>query len=147
MGFENGAMPLLMVEQPPFTVPTPGYTPVEGETIPIRHPKAKDGLLERPAPGVNTTFDIVKRSAEKYGNEPAIGSRKLIKLHKETKKVPKTVDGKVVQVDKEWTFFELSDYSFRTYEEYETRVLQLGAGLRKIGLEPYDKLHIFAGTR
>lgn len=143
----TGPTPLHKVQTPPYTVEAAGAEPVEGETIPRRHPKAKDGLIERPAPGVYTTFDLLKRSAERYGDEPAIGSRKLIRTHKEKKKVLKVVDGKTTEVDKEWTYYELSDYSYRTYREYFSQVLQVGAGLRKLGLKPKDRLHIFATTR
>ncbi|KAK1759567.1 long-chain-fatty-acid--CoA ligase 1 [Echria macrotheca] len=141
-----GPTPLFFVQKPPFSVEVPGAQPVPGETIPRRNPKARDGLLRRPAPEVHTIFDLVKRSAERRGDEPAIGSRKLIRTHRETKKVPKTVDGKVVQVDKEWTFFELSNYSFLTYTEYFSQILQVGAGLRKLGLAPGNRVFIFATT-
>ncbi|KAL1840315.1 hypothetical protein VTJ49DRAFT_568 [Mycothermus thermophilus] len=138
--------PLQKVHKPPFTIEAPGYEPVEGETIPRRHPKAKDGLLERPAHDVNTTFDLLRRSARYYAHEPAIGSRKLLHTHKETKKVQKVVDGRTVEVDKEWTYYELSDYSYRTYHEYFTQVLQVGSGLRKLGLVPQNRMYIFATT-
>jgi long-chain acyl-CoA synthetase len=147
MSHLDGVMPLYMVQQPPFTVEAPGCRPVEGETIPRRHPKAKNGLFERPAEGVNTTFDLLRRSASKYAGEPAVGSRKLLHTHKELKKVTKVVDGQVTEVEKEWTYFELSDYSYVTFKEYETLVSQVGSGLRKLGLGPKDKLHIFAATR
>jgi long-chain acyl-CoA synthetase len=147
MSYLDGIMPLHMVQQPPFTVEAPQYKPVKGETIPRRHPKAKDGLFERPAEGVNTTFDLLKWSASKYAGEPAVGSRRLLHTHKELKKVSKVVDGQVTEVEKEWTYLELSDYAYMTYKDYETLVLQVGSGLRKLGLEPKDKLHIFASTR
>jgi len=143
----TGITPLYMVQAPPFTTEVPDYTPIEGESVPRRHPKAKNGLWERPAPDVFTTFDLLRRSADLYTNEPVVGSRKLIKTHKETTKVPKNEGGKVVQVDKEWTFFELSDYAYLTYLEYFTQTLQLGSGLRKLGLKPKDKVHLFASTR
>lgn len=146
MAYLKGIMPLHTVEKPPFTIEAPGYSPVKGETIPRRHPKAGDGLVERPAPEVATNFDLLKRSAEKYANEPAIGSRKLIKLHKELKKMPKVVDGQVTEVEKEWTLYELSDYSYLTYQEYETLVSQVASGLRKLGLSPHNKVHLFAAT-
>lgn len=142
-----GNVPLHFIQKPPFTVEDPNAPSIPGETKPIRHPKAKNGLIERPAPGVNTTLDLLTRSAELYGDESAIGSRKLIKLHKDVKKVPKVVDGETVMVDKEWQFFELSPYSYITYGEYFTLVKQIGAGLRKLGLQPQDRLHIFATTR
>lgn len=147
MSYIAGPIPLREVQKPPFTVEAAGCQPVAGETIPRRHPKAKDALVERPAPDVNTTFDLLRRSAERYGDEPAVGSRKLIHTHKETKKVSKVVDGEVRQVDKEWIYYELSDYSYLTYQEYFTMVLQVGAGLRKLGLSPRDRLHLFATTR
>ncbi|KAK3316086.1 hypothetical protein B0H66DRAFT_277189 [Apodospora peruviana] len=142
----TGIMPLRIVQKPPFTVEAPNCTPVQGETIPRRHPKAKDGLWEHPAPDVFTTFDLLKRSTDMYGSEPAIGSRKLLKTHKEKKKVQKVIDGEVTEVDKEWTYFELSDYSYLTYSEYFGIILQVGAGLRKLGLSPKDKVHLFAAT-
>jgi long-chain acyl-CoA synthetase len=146
MAYFEGSLPLYAVEKPPYTVEAPGYKPVEGETIPRRHPKAKDGLLERPSPDVATVFDLMRRGASKYPNEPAVGSRKLIKTHTEIKKVPKIVDGQTTEVDKEWTYFELSGYTYLTYVEYEALALQLGAGLRKLGLSPHDKVHLFATT-
>ncbi|KAH8904344.1 acetyl-CoA synthetase-like protein [Coniochaeta sp. PMI_546] len=146
MAYLQGILPLHAVEKPPYTIESPGYAPVEGETIPRRHPKAKNGLLQRPAPDVATNFDLLRRSAKKYANEPAVGSRRLLETHKELKKVPKIVDGQVQEVEKEWTFFELSDYTYLTYREYETTVLQVGAGLRKLGLSPHDKVHLFGTT-
>ncbi|KAK3955083.1 hypothetical protein QBC32DRAFT_334606 [Pseudoneurospora amorphoporcata] len=141
-----GNVPLHFIQKPPFTVEDPNAQPIPGETIPRRHPKAKDGLITRPAPGVNTTLDLLTRTVELYGDERAIGSRKLIKLHKHVKKVPKVVDGETVMVDKEWQYFELTPYSYITYGEYFTTVKQIGAGLRKLGLEPTDRLHMFATT-
>ncbi|PTB68319.1 acetyl-CoA synthetase-like protein [Trichoderma citrinoviride] len=142
-----GVMPLTQVRKPPFTIEAPGYEKVPGETIPRRHPAAKDGLLTKPADDVHTVFDIVRRSAREYPNHLAVGHRKLIELHKEIKKVPKNVDGQVVEVDKEWQFFELTKFDFMTFKEYETLVLQLGSGLRKLGLTPgSSRLHLFATT-
>ena len=147
MAYLQGMMPLQAVRKPPYTVEAPGYDKVEGETIPRRHPKAKDGLITTPAEGLHTVYDIIGRSAGKHGDRNALGTRKLVQMHKETKKIKKVVDGEVQEVDKEWQYFELSKYSFLTYKQLQTRVLQLGAGLRKLGLNPGDKLHLFATTR
>ncbi|QUC22918.1 uncharacterized protein UV8b_07159 [Ustilaginoidea virens] len=144
--YTTGMMPLHPVHKPPYTIEAPGYEKVPGETIPRRHPRAKNGLLSRPADDVRNIFDIVRRSARAYPNHQALASRKLVKLHKETKKVKKNVGGEVQEVDKEWQFFELSSYSYITYKEYETLVLELGSGLRKLGLTPESKLHFFATT-
>ena len=122
-----------MMQHGPFTVEASGYKPVQGETLPRRHPKAKDKLTNSPSNDVRIIFDILTHSANKYGNTKAIGSRKLIKTHTETKKIKKTVDGETKEVDKDWSYFELSGYSFIGFIEYEQLCLQVGCGLRKLG--------------
>lgn len=142
----EGKPPLHFVQKPPFTVQAPGELAKEGETAPLRHFKAKDGLIDIPASGIRTVFELIKDSVEKYPRKNAVGSRSLVKVHREVKKVPKMVDGVTQEVDKEWQYFELSPYVYTTYADYEKMVLQVGAGLRKLGLAPHDKLHIFAST-
>jgi long-chain acyl-CoA synthetase len=136
-----------IIKSPPFSVEASGYEPVQGETIPRRHPVAKDKLVTTPSDDVRTIFDILKRSADKFGNAKALGSRRLIKTHHETKKVKKTVDGVTKEVDKNWTYFELSGYSYISFIEYEKLALEIGAGLRKLGLSQGDRLHLFGATR
>ena len=136
-----------MMQSGPFTVEASGYKPVKGETIPRRHPKSKGKLIDTPSEEVHTIFDILKRSANIYGNAKALGTRKLIKTHKETKKVKKLIDGKTEEVDKDWTYFELGEYTYISFIEYEQICLQIGAGLRKLGMEKGDTLHLFAATR
>ena len=132
--------------RPPYTVEVPGQQPVEGETPIRRHPAAVDGLPTKPADNINTVYELVKVSAAKYGNAKCMGSRKLVRTHQETKKVKKMIDGEEREVDKNWTYFELSGYEYMTFTEYERLTLQLGAGLRKLGLETNDRVHIFAAT-
>src|SRR5690242_9667619 len=100
----HGMTPLHAVQKPPYSVEAPGYKRVPGETLPRRHPKARDGLWERPSPDVSTNFDVLRRSARKYADREAIGSRRLIKEHRQVKKVSKLVDGEVREVEKEWTY-------------------------------------------
>jgi long-chain acyl-CoA synthetase len=137
-----------MIRKPPFSIDAPGYKHVEGETLPRRNPLAGDKLVTTLDKGtVKTVFDVLKRSSEKFGDAKAIGSRTLIKTHKETKKVKKMVDGKEEEVDKEWTYYELSGYKYMSFNEYETLWRQLGAGFRNLGLVKDDRVHIFAATR
>lgn len=136
-----------VTKSPPFTVEASGYEPVKGETIPRRHPVSKDKLTTTPSEDVRTIFDILKRSADRFGNAKAVGTRRLIKLHHESKKVKKTVDGVTQEVDKKWTYYELSEYTYLSFVEYEKLVLEIGAGLRKLGLAKGDRLHLFAATR
>lgn len=125
----------------------PDYKPVEGETIPRRHPRVADKLLSRPEDGITTVYDVLKRSSEKFGNAKVMGSRTLVKTHHETRKVKKMVDGEEREVDKDWTYFELSGYKYISFIEFERLALQVGAGLRKLGMTQGDRVHIFAASR
>ena len=133
-------------KKPPYTVEAPGFKKVEGETIPRRNARTKDALKVTPEESVNTIFDIVKRSSQKFGNAKAVGKRKLLETHEETKKVKKMVDGKEQEVDKKWTYFELSKYEYMTFAEYEQLVLKIGSGFRKLGMNSPDRVHLFAAT-
>ncbi|KAI1265569.1 AMP-binding enzyme [Xylariaceae sp. FL1019] len=130
----------------PFSVESPGAPDVQGETKPRRHPLAKDGLITKPADNISTTYELLRVSVAKYGNAKALGSRRLVRTHQETKKVKKMVDGKEQEVDKAWTYFELSPYDYLTYNDYETLCLNIGSGLRKLGMTKEDRVHIFAAT-
>lgn len=130
----------------PYTVEAPGYEKVEGETIPRRNARSKDKLITT-LPGVTTIYDIWRYASEKFGNAKALGSRNLVKTHTELKKVKKVIDGKEQEVDKKWTYFELSGYNYMTFTEYEKLVLSYGAGLRKLGMNKDDRLLLFAATR
>ena len=131
----------------PFTVEAAGVKKVDGETIPRRHPVAKNKLVTTPKEGINTVLDIIRYAAEQFGNAKALGSRRVIRTHNEKKMVKKMVDGQSKEVEKVWTFFELSEYSYISFVEYEKMVYQVGAGLRKIGMGKSDRLHLFAATR
>jgi long-chain acyl-CoA synthetase len=146
MSLKNATVQPKIYHTPPFSVDAPGYKQVDGETIPRRHPLTVNKLAERPSEDITTIFDIIKRSSEKYGNAKALGSRKLIKTHHETKKVKKMVDGKEQEVDKNWTYFELSGYEYLSFHDYEKLILQVGAGYRKLGMNKDDRVHIFAAT-
>lgn len=135
------------VKKPPFTVEVAGVEPKKGETLPRRHPLAKDGLVTTLDESIDTIFDILKYSANKYGNAKALGTRKLIKVHTENKKVKKMVDGKEEMVEKKWNFSELGPYEYISFNEFQDLALNLGSGLKKLGLAQYDKVHLYGGTR
>ncbi|KJY01041.1 long-chain-fatty-acid-CoA ligase 1 like protein [Zymoseptoria brevis] len=135
-----------LYKKPPFTVEVPGLEKVEGETIPRRNIKAKDGLIETPDPEVKTVHDILRRSSRKFGNAKALGKRKLVQLHVENRKVKKTVDGKEQEVDKKWTYYELSPYEYMSFSEFEAMALSIGRGFRSLGMKADDRVHLFAAT-
>lgn len=129
------------------TVDAPGVAPVKGETIPRRNFRVKDKLAVYPEEDVQTIWDIVTHSAGKYGNAKALSHRKLIRTHDEVKKIKKVVDGKEQEEEKKWTYSELSEYHYMTFIEYERMTLNIGSGLRHLGMKAEDRLHIFAATR
>ncbi|KAA8574813.1 hypothetical protein EYC84_004060 [Monilinia fructicola] len=134
-----------MSRKPPFTAEVQGSSQVPGESIPrrnIRYPE----LLAGPEPGIETVFDIVQQSSRRFGDARALGSRKLVEKHNETKKVKKIIDGHTQEVDKVWTYFEMSGYEYLSFKDYEATVLSVGAGLRKLGLVKDDRVHLFATT-
>ncbi|CAG7934710.1 unnamed protein product [Penicillium nalgiovense] len=145
MSVQNVHIQPRMVKKGPFSVEAPGYERVPGETVPRRHPKAKDGLITT-LEGVSTTYENMRRSAQVFGNSKAVGSRRLIKTHVENKKVKKIVDGVEQEVDKKWTYFEMSGYTYKTFLEYEKLCLELGSGLRKLGFEKGGRIHLYGAT-
>jgi long-chain acyl-CoA synthetase len=143
-----------MSDSPPFTIEiedgrSSSSSQKPNETLPRRNIKYKDHLLSRPADdsSINTVFDIVKRAATKFGDQPCMGWRDLIKIHTEITYTKKVVDGEQQQIPKEWTYYELTGYKYITYQEYEQLVLQVGSGLRKLGLSREDRVHVYAATR
>ncbi|KAI1337420.1 long-chain-fatty-acid-CoA ligase 1 [Xylariaceae sp. FL0016] len=130
----------------PYSIESPGATAKSGETKPRRLPQCKDGLITKPADDITTTYELLRVSVAKFGNAKAMGSRRLVRTHQESKKVKKVVDGKEQQVDKAWTYFELSPYDYMTYNDYERLALNVGSGLRKLGMAKDDRVHIFAAT-
>lgn len=135
-----------MSRKPPFTAEVQGIPKVSGETIPRRNIRYPD-LLSQPESGIETVFDIIQQSSRRFGDARALGSRKLIKKHEETKKIMKIINGQAQEVDKVWTYFEMSGYEYLSFKEYEATVLSVGAGLRKLGLVKDDRVHLFATTR
>ncbi|EXJ83095.1 long-chain acyl-CoA synthetase [Capronia coronata CBS 617.96] len=142
----DGWVQAQMVKKPPFSVEVPGYQKKEGETIPRRHPLAKDKLITLPSDDVKTVYDNLKRASAKFGNAKAVGTRKIIKTHVENKKVKKIVDGQEVEVDKQWTYYELSGYSYMSFIEYDKLAHDLGSGLRHLGITKEKKMHLYGAT-
>jgi long-chain acyl-CoA synthetase len=134
------------VKTGPVSVEVAGVEKKEGETIPRRNAKSKDALKLKPADNVSTLYELLKYGSAKFGNAKAMGSRRIVNTHVETKKVKKMIDGKQQEVDKNWTYFELSPYKYMSFVEFEKLAHTVGAGLKKLGLNPHDKVHLFAAT-
>jgi len=130
----------------PYTAEATGAQPVDGETIPRRNLVSKDELKVTPAPEVATLFDILKYSSAKFGNAKAVGARRIVNRITETKKIKKVIEGKEQEVDKNWEFFELSGYQYKSFVEFEKMALAVGSAIAKLGFKSHDRLHLFAAT-
>ncbi|CAN9082462.1 acetyl-CoA synthetase-like protein [Alternaria alternata] len=135
-----------MYRSGPYTCEAANAEKVEGETVPRRNLAAKEGLIMKPHDNVATLYDVLRHSAAKFGNAKAVGARKIVNVHEETKKVKKMVDGKEQEVDKKWQYFELSPYKYKSFVEFEKMALSVGSGLKSLGFNPQDRLHLFAAT-
>lgn len=71
----------------------------------------------------------------------------MLGTHKEKKMVKKLMGGKETEVEKEWSYFEFSPYKYLSFIEFQKYVSNLDAGLRAIGLEKDEKLHLYGVTR
>lgn len=130
-----------------LTVPVGEAKP--GETAPRRKVTQKSGAVDKPLDSKAT--DVFGFFTECVGRNPsrnAMGWRNLLEIHSETKKIKKIINGQEETVDKEWLYYENSEYQYITYSELEQLVKQYGRGLVKFGITPnqHDKLHIFAST-
>ncbi|GME73215.1 unnamed protein product [Ambrosiozyma monospora] len=133
-----------------FQVNVPvGKAAKPNETAPRRYYKVKDGALSRPiGMKCETVWEYFNECAQMHGlNSKCQGWRDLIDIHFEKKMVKKYIDGKTVEVEKEWMYYEKSDYKYVTFGELRDLCVTYGKGLSKIGMKPReDRLHIFAST-
>ncbi|MCJ1391685.1 long-chain fatty acid-CoA ligase [Xylographa bjoerkii] len=131
--------------KPPFSVESLGHGSIPGETRPRRNRKVGAGkLLSVPENGVNTVFDLLERSVLKYGEAPAVGTRKTIRVQTEAHRVPipkQTNSDKPELEERGWPSFERGPYSYTSFQQYKTLVYQIGAAYRKLGLVKADKVH------
>jgi long-chain acyl-CoA synthetase len=127
----------------PYTVEADDAVKVDGETLPRRHPSASFGLRSEPEPGIATVYDILVQGAVKFDRRPAIGFRRVIDKHTEVKR---TTDRSGQRVDKEWSYYELSDYEYISYQQFKQDALAAGSALRKLGLQKHDRVQICAAT-
>ena len=128
------------------TADAPGVQKVDGETIPKRNAKAVNELKLTPNADIKTLYDVLRYSSAKFGNAKAVGARKLLQVHEETKKIKKMVDGKEQEVDKKWQYFELGPFEWKSFVEFEQLCLSVGTAMKHLGYGPGDRIHLFGAT-
>ncbi|KAK0551234.1 long-chain fatty acid-CoA ligase [Tilletia horrida] len=123
-----------------------GPDSVKGEGRVRRSFLSVDKLSERPAEGVNTMLDVFSTALKSFPNHPLCGWRDIVKEHQEEKEVTKVVDGKEVKEKKKWTLYELSDYQYLTYTQFDEKLKHSSSGLAHLGLGPDTRFNIYAST-
>ena len=103
-------------------------------------------LLTTPRDNVSTVYELLQYSIKKFGDKNCMGHRNVVKEHTEEKMLTKMVDGEEQQIPKKWTFWELSPYVYRSFKQVGEESAALGSGLRNLGLNPGDRIELYAGT-
>lgn len=81
-----------------------------------------------------------------FPNKPVMGWRDVVRMHDEQKEVTKKVEGKEVKEMKTWQFYELSNYKYITYNEFEERIQHASSGLVNLGMSKQTRFNIYAAT-
>jgi long-chain acyl-CoA synthetase len=130
----------------PFSVEVT-KNPPKGEGAVRRNKAFGTGeLLTQPRKNVSTIYELLQYSVKKFGDKDCLGHRNVLKEHTEEKMITRMVGGEETQVPKKWTFWELSPYIYRSYKQFGEESAAVGAGLRNLGLQPGDRLELYAGT-
>lgn len=75
-----------------------------------------------------------------------MGWRDVVRTHDENKEITKKVEGKEVKQTKTWQYYELSNYKYLTYDEFEERIQHASSGLVNLGLSKDTRFNIYATT-
>lgn len=67
-------------------------------------------------------------------------------MHDEQKEVTKKVDGKETKEMKTWQYYELSNYKYITYSEFDERVHHASSALVNLGMSKDTRFNIYATT-
>ncbi|KAL8280471.1 hypothetical protein RQP46_007119 [Phenoliferia psychrophenolica] len=123
-----------------------GPAALPGEGRARRNWQTPDEIVSTPSEEVTCLADILQRSASKFGHKNALGWRDTVRMVKETKQVTKVIGGKTVTEDKEWAYFELSDYQWWTYAQLAENVKYVASALIQTGHSKDTIFNIYAAT-
>ncbi|KAG1471514.1 hypothetical protein G6F56_002077 [Rhizopus delemar] len=107
---------------------------------------AVEEIVDTPAQGVHTLYDVLQYCVKRRGERNALGYRNLEKLISEEKEVVKVVDGVETKQKKTWNYFQLSPYQYISYKQMSETAHHIGSGLAHLGLPAKAKVEIFAPT-
>ncbi|KAG2209240.1 hypothetical protein INT47_005532 [Mucor saturninus] len=119
---------------------------LKGEGGVRRSVLAEEEVVDTPAQGVHSLYDVLQYSVKRRGDGNAMAYRNLEKMVSEDKQITKLVDGVETTQTKTWKYFQLSPYQYISYSDFSTKVHHIGSGLIHHGLSPKSKIEIFAST-
>jgi len=96
--------------------------------------KTKDELKAYPEE-INSMERLWNFSSKKFGSKSCLGTREVMGETEE-----KQPSGKV------FTKLQLGEYSWLSYSEVNTKADELGKGLRELGVQPGEKIVLYANT-
>uniref|UniRef100_A0A8R1DT79 long-chain-fatty-acid--CoA ligase n=1 Tax=Caenorhabditis japonica TaxID=281687 RepID=A0A8R1DT79_CAEJA len=97
---------------------------------------AKNGLLTSTFEGIYDLGSQWEECVRRYGDLPCMGTREVLKVHKE-----KQPNGKIFE---KW---QMGDYQWRTYSQVDKRVNMIASGLASLGQQEKEPIILFAETR
>ncbi|KAG5730358.1 Long-chain-fatty-acid--CoA ligase 2 [Termitomyces sp. T112] len=103
-------------------------------------------LITQPTDGVVTVYDVLQYSARVHGSHRALGWRDVIRVHEEKKEVKKVFGDKEVVEMKTWKYFQLSDYKYISFIEFEEMVAHVARALVDLGFTTDHIFNIYAQT-
>lgn len=105
-----------------------------------------ESLVQIPAPGVHTLYDVLVSSAKKYGKKNGFGSRNIDNIIDEESYVTVNVKGINVQRKEKKKYLKLSKFYYINYEDALELVHHAGAGLVKLGIKEKSKIVFYSST-
>ncbi|UMM41877.1 hypothetical protein L5515_017942 [Caenorhabditis briggsae] len=105
-------------------------------STPWKNVFAKDGLMNSSFEGIHDLGTQWEECVRRYGNLPCMGTREVLKVHKE-----KQSNGKVFE---KW---QMGDYHWRSYAQVDKRVNMIASGLTSLGQKEKEPIILFAETR
>ncbi|KAL9553112.1 hypothetical protein MBANPS3_003455 [Mucor bainieri] len=107
--------------QPPYSIPVPGAVQKEGETVPHRHFKFADKLVDHPE-NVYTLWDMYLHGYNLAGDRPFMGTRRI--------------ENGVAK-----------EYVWQSHPEIYKRIENYGKGLIQLGLKRQQAVGVYAVNR
>ncbi|KAI9483387.1 MAG: hypothetical protein EXX96DRAFT_558021 [Benjaminiella poitrasii] len=107
--------------QPPYSIPVPGAVKKDGETVPYRHFKFADKLVDHPE-NIYTLWDMYLNGYKLAGDSPFMGTRRI--------------ENGVAK-----------EYVWQSYPEVHKRITNYGKGLIQLGLKRQEAIGIYSINR